>query len=138
MAKGRPDIFNTDQGARFTGPEFTERLQDAGAWIGMDGRDRAFDNIFVERLWRSVKYEEVYTRDYEDVFACIAGVRAWSLFYNDRRPYRAPGCKTPRQAYSEQLECYGGQPPPAYSPPGPPEFIALIDSRGARKKEAKA
>jgi len=111
IAKASPEIFNTDQGAQFTSREFTGKLQEAGVRISMDGRGRVFDNIFIERLWRSVKYEEVYIKDYHDVLACIAGLRAWFLLYNDRRPHQALGYKTPRQVYLAQPGASGGQPP---------------------------
>ena len=67
LARGRPEIFNTDQGAQFTSPAFTGRLLSAGVQISMDGRDRALDNVFVERLWRSVKHEDVYLQDYGEM-----------------------------------------------------------------------
>lgn len=99
LRMGKPGIFNTDQGSQFTSREFTGMLQQADVRISMDGKGRAFDNIFIERLWRSVKYEEVYTKDYEDVLACIEGLRTWFLLYNDRRPHQALGYQTPRQVY---------------------------------------
>ena len=111
LAKASPEIFNTDQGAQFTSREFTGKLREAGVRMSMDGRGRVFDNIFIERLWRSVKYEEVYIKEYDDVLACIAGLRAWFLLYNDRRPHQALGYKTPRQVYLAQPEPSGGQPP---------------------------
>jgi putative transposase len=99
LRMGKPGIFNTDQGSQFTSREFTGILQQAEVRISMDGKGRVFDNIFIERLWRSVKYEEVYTKDYEDVLACIDGLRTWFIFYNDRRPHQALGYQTPRQVY---------------------------------------
>jgi len=99
LSRGKPEIFNTDQGAQFTSREFTGILLDARARISMDGRGRAFDNIFIERLWRSVKYEEVYIKDYADVLACIEGLRRYFLLYNDQRLHQALGYKTPRQIY---------------------------------------
>lgn len=99
LGKGKPEIFNTDQGAQFTSREFTGMLKDAAVRISMDGRGRAFDNIFIERLWRSVKYEEVYIKDYADVLACIEGLRTYFLLYNDQRLHQALGYKTPRQIY---------------------------------------
>lgn len=99
LRMGKPGIFNTDQGSQFTSREFTGILQQAEVRVSMDGKGRAFDNIFIERLWRSVKYEEVYIKDYEDVLACIEGLRTWFLLYNDRRPHQALGYKTPRQVY---------------------------------------
>jgi putative transposase len=99
LCRDKPEIFNTDQGSQFTSREFTGMLQQAAVRISMDGKGRAFDNIFIERLWRSVKYEEVYTKDYENVLACVEGLRTWFLFYNDRRPHQALGYQTPRQVY---------------------------------------
>lgn len=102
LDKGTPVIFNTDQGSQFTSREFTSMLQNAGVRISMDGKGRVFDNIFIERLWRSVKYEEVYTKDYADVRACIEGLRSWFLLYNNQRPHQALGYKTPSELYLMQ------------------------------------
>jgi putative transposase len=77
LNKEKPEIFSTDQCSQFTSREFTSTLQQATVRISMDGRGRVFENIFSERLWRSVKYEEVYIKDYEDLTACIAGLRGW-------------------------------------------------------------
>lgn len=110
LRMGKPGIFNTDQGSQFTSREFTGMLQQAQVRISMDGKGRVFDNIFIERLWRSVKYEEVYTKDYEDVPACIDGLRTWFIFYNDRRPHQALGCQTPRQVYLALDCCLGASP----------------------------
>lgn len=99
LRRGKPEIFNSDQGAQFTSREFTGVLLDAGVHISMDGRGRAFDNIFIERLWRSVKYEEVYIKDYGNVLACIAGLRSYFLLYNDERLHESLGYKTPREVY---------------------------------------
>jgi len=96
---GKPEVFNSDQGAQFTSREFTGMLLGAGVRISMDGRGRVFDNIFIERLWRSVKYEEVYIKDYADVLACIEGLRAYFLLYNDHRLHQALGYKTPREVH---------------------------------------
>lgn len=102
LRKATPEIFNSDQGSQFTSIEFTERLRKAEVRISMDGRGRAFDNIFIERLWRSVKYEEVYIKDYEHVPACMAGLRDWFLFYNTERPHQALGYRTPQQVYMQR------------------------------------
>jgi putative transposase len=102
LEKGMPMIFNTDQGAQFTSGEFTSTLQNAGVRISMDGKGRVFDNIFIERLWRSLKYEEVYTKDYADVRACIEGLHSWFLLYNNQRPHQALGYKTPAEVYLSQ------------------------------------
>ncbi len=89
MATGRPEIFNTDQGAQFTSDAFTSLLRAAEVPISMDGRGRALDNVFVERLWRSVKYEEVYLKDYGSVPEVRAGLGRYFAFYNQERLSRA-------------------------------------------------
>ena len=95
---GRPEIFNTDQGAQFTSAAFTGRLDEAGIAISMDGRGRWLDNVFVERLWRSLKYEEVHLKAYADGREARAGIGAWIEFYNERRPHQALRNRTPMQA----------------------------------------
>jgi len=97
----RPEVFNTDQGCQFTSQSFTGRLEAAGVAISMDGRGRALDNVFVERLWRSVKYEEVYLRGYESVGESQAGLGSYFAFYNERRRHQALGYRTPREVYRE-------------------------------------
>jgi putative transposase len=99
LARGQPEIFNTDQGAQFTSPAFTGRLVAAGVPISMDGRGRALDNVFVERLWRSVKYEEVYLQDYGGMGDAQRGLGRYFRFYNEERPHQALGYRTPRCAY---------------------------------------
>lgn len=94
-----PEIFNTDQGAQFTSHEFTGRLQAADIAISMDGRGRALDNIFVERLWRSVKYEEVYLKDYGTVPEAIANLSHYFWFYNHERLHQSLGYRTPAALY---------------------------------------
>jgi putative transposase len=96
---GRPEIFNTDQGAQFTSQAFTERLRQGGVQISMDGRGRALDNVFVERLWRTVKYEEVYLREYNTVREAQQGLRCYFGFYNDERLHQALGYRTPAAVY---------------------------------------
>lgn len=96
---GRPEIFNTDQGAQFTSRAFTERLRQGGVQISMDGRGRALDNVFVERLWRTVKYEEVYLREYNTVREAQQGLRRYFGFYNDERLHQALGYRTPAAVY---------------------------------------
>ena len=86
---GRPEIFNTDQGSQFTSSGFTSVLQRTGVRISMDGRGRWLDNVFIERLWRSLKYEEVYLKDYADGREARAGIAAWIAFYNTTRPHQA-------------------------------------------------
>lgn len=96
---GTPAVFNTDQGVQFTSQSFTGRLLEAGIAISMDGRGRALDNIFVERLWRSVKYEEVYLNEYGSVPVGRRRLDAYFPFYNEERPHQALGYKTPAQVY---------------------------------------
>ncbi len=84
-----PRIFITDQGAQFTSAAFTGKLEAAGVAISMDGRGRFMDNILIERLWRSIKYEEVHLKAYADVREARAGIDAWMSFYNHRRPHQA-------------------------------------------------
>jgi putative transposase len=99
LARGRPTIFNTDQGSQFTSHAFTGRLQAAEIQISMDGRGRALDNIFVERLWRSVKYEEVYLKSYATVPAAIDGLAGYFHFYNQERLHQALAYRTPAAIY---------------------------------------
>lgn len=100
---GAPDIFNTDQGCQFTSQEFTGLLNDHGIQISMDGTGCWRDNVFVERLWRSVKYEEVYLRAYDSISAARQGVGQYLTFYNQTRPHRALDGKTPEQVYCDNL-----------------------------------
>jgi putative transposase len=100
---GKPEIFNTDQGCQFTSNEFTGVLEHCGITISMDGKGRCMDNIFVERLWRSLKYEEVYLNAYATVAEAKAGIGAWLSFYNDERQHQSLGYRTPRQIYQEGL-----------------------------------
>ena len=86
----RPEIFNTDQGAQFTSEVFTNRLEQRDITISMDGRGRAIDNIFIERLWRTVKYEEVYLKDYVDVLEAVSNLKSYFTFYNHERPHQSP------------------------------------------------
>jgi putative transposase len=97
----RPEVFNTDQGCQFTARSYTSRLAAAGVAISMDGRGRALDNVFIERLWRSVKYEEVYLRGYENVAAAQASLRSYFVFYNERRHHQSLGYRTPAEVYAE-------------------------------------
>lgn len=103
LRAGTPDIFNTDQGSQFTGTDFTERLLAAGVQISMDGRGRVFDNIFVERLWRTVKYENVFLSDYESVPALRAGLGDYFGFYNNERRHQSLSNRTPAEVYKERL-----------------------------------
>ena len=99
LRKGRPDIFNTDQGTQFTGKAFTGLLEQNGIRISMDGRGSYRDNLFIERLWRTVKYEEVYIHAYQDGRAARTGIRDYFWFYNTKRPHQALGYKTPAEEY---------------------------------------
>ena len=99
MRAARPQIFNTDQGVQFTCRDFTDRLRSAQIRISWDGRGRALDNIFVERLWRSVKYEEVYIKDYQTVSDARNGLSQYFQFYNYERYHQALDYKTPVSVY---------------------------------------
>jgi len=99
LTERRPRIFNTDQGAQFTSAAFTGVLEEAGVRISMDGRGRALDNVFVERLWRTVKYENVYVRNYETPLELEAGLQSYFQFYNARRPHSALAYRTPAEVY---------------------------------------
>ena len=99
LKTGRPEIFNSDQGAQFTSEVFTKRLEACGITISMDGRGRAMDNIFVERLWRSVKYEEVYLKDYEEVPEAVTNLGRYFNFYNYERPHQSLSYQTPASLY---------------------------------------
>ena len=99
LGKGRPEIFNTDQGSQFTDEDFTSVLRAHEVAISMDGRGRFSDNIFVERLWRSLKYEEVYLRAYESVAEARQGIASYFEFYNNERLHQALGYRTPRQVF---------------------------------------
>lgn len=96
----RPDIFNSDQGSQFTSTEFTGRLESAGVRISMDGRGRVWDNIMVERLWRTVKYEEVYLKGYQTVKEAKDGLARYFHFYNTERLHESLGYRTPKEVYS--------------------------------------
>ena len=100
---GKPGIFNTDQGSQFTSVAFTGLLQEQKIAISMDGRGAWRDNVFVERLWRSVKYEEVYLRAYDSVSDARASLGRYLDFYNSRRPHSSLGARTPEQAYLDHL-----------------------------------
>jgi len=105
---GAPEIFNTDQGTQFTSDAWIERLKTNGIEISMDGRGRCFDNIFIERLWRTVKHEEVYLHAYEDLGDAREHLKRYFDFYNDERPHRAHGGWSPSAAYHQSLqEQYG-------------------------------
>lgn len=94
-----PEIFNSDQGVQYTSEAFTGRLQMANIKISMDGRGRVFDNIFIERLWRTVKYEEVYIKDYQTVREAVSGLSNYFEFYNNERPHQSLNKRTPAEVY---------------------------------------
>jgi putative transposase len=96
---GRPEIFNTDQGVQFTSAAFLDELSNRGVRISMDGKGRFLDNIFIERLWRSLKYEEVYIKAYGSVAEARQGIGAWFGFYNGKRPHQALDYRTPRAVH---------------------------------------
>ena len=104
LTRRQPEIFNSDQGGQFTSPAFTGRLEQAQVRISMDGRGRTFDNIFVERLWRTVKYEDIYLKAYPTVPELYQGLRGYFEFYNQARPHQGLNYQTPAAVYA------GGQP----------------------------
>ena len=99
LRTGCPEVFNTDQGAQFTAEAFTGRLLSAGVAVSMDGRGRALDNVFVERLWRTVKYEDIYIRGYETVAGLLQGLLQYFAFYNQERLHQSLGYETPAEVY---------------------------------------
>lgn len=102
LGLGQPDIFNTDQGVQFTSDDFTGQLESAKVTISMDGKGRCFDNIFTERLWRTVKYEEVYLKDYADPEAAQRNLREYFAFYNGERLHQSLDYRTPAQVHLAQ------------------------------------
>jgi putative transposase len=101
LGQGRPEVFNTDQGVQFTAEAFTSRLLLAGVAVSMDGKGRCLDNVFVERLWRSVKYEEIYLRCHETVPQLSQGLSRYFAFYNEERPHQSLDYRTPGEVYRE-------------------------------------
>ncbi len=101
LRTGKPEIFNTDQGVQYTARSFTSRLESADVLVSMDGKGRALDNVFVERLWRSLKYEEVYLKDYRSVAELVIGLTNWFQFYNHERPHQSLEYQTPADVYQE-------------------------------------
>jgi putative transposase len=99
LTRGKPEIFNTDRGSQFTSREYTCRLEEAGIAVSRDGRGRALDNVFVERLWRSVKYEDIYIKDYELVPELVSGLTAYFRFYDEERPHQSLDYRTPGEVY---------------------------------------
>jgi len=101
---GRPEIFNTDQGSQFTSAAFTGALTAAGIQISMDGRGRWMDNVFIERLWRSLKHEDIYLKGYADGLEAKDGIAAWMKFYNNQRLHQALGYQTPMAIWREGMK----------------------------------
>ncbi len=101
LSRGRPEIFNTDQGSQFTSDSFTGPLKEHGVAISMDGRGRCLDNVFTERLWRSVKYEEVYLKDYQEWAEAQRGLGRYFRHYNHERPHQALEYRTPAEVYRQ-------------------------------------
>ena len=99
LTVGKPKIFNSDQGVQYTSEKFIQILRENDIEISMDSRGRVFDNIFTERLWRSLKYEEVYIKDYSDVREAKEGIESYFKFYNNERPHQSLGYKTPYEVY---------------------------------------
>jgi putative transposase len=118
LASGQPEIFNTDQGSQFTAAAFTGRLEKCGVAISMDGRGRALDNVFVERLWRSVKYEEVYLRDYADAWEAERSLDRYFQFYCQRRIHQALDYRTPLEVYRADIRAMQ-----------PPRSTVLVETR---------
>lgn len=101
---GRPEIFNTDQGVQYTSNDFTSTVLDNNVLLSMDGKGRCMNNIFIERLWRSVKYEEVYLKDYDSVSDLVKSLKVYFDFYNNERPHAGLGDMTPAEIYWEWME----------------------------------
>jgi putative transposase len=99
LEHGKPEIFNTDQGCQFTSESFTGRLKKAGIQISMDGRGRVFDNILIERLWRTLKYQDIYIKDYKTVMELSVGLDAYFQFYNNEKPHQSLENRTPSMVY---------------------------------------
>ena len=108
LRKGRPEIFNTDQGSQFTSEAYTGLLEQHGIRISMDGKGSYNDNLFIERLWRTVKYEEVYLKAYQDGREARDGLWQYFRFYDDDRPHQALGYRTPAEVYSNPVESLSG------------------------------
>src|SRR3712207_5643466 len=99
LGRGTPEVFNTDQGVQFTAQAWAGRLESAGVAVSMDGKGRCLDNVFVERLWRTVKYEDIYIKGYETVPALSAGLADYFPFYNEQRPHQSLNYRTPAEVY---------------------------------------
>jgi putative transposase len=101
LSRGKPEVFNTDQGVQFTAQAWTSRLETAGVAVSMDGRGRCLDNVFVERLWRSVKYEDIYLRGYDTVQELQQGLGRYFSYYNEKRLHQSLDYRTPADVYQE-------------------------------------
>ena len=101
LSTGQPDVFNTDQGVQFTAAAWTSRLERAGVAVSMDGKGRWADNVWVERLWRTVKYEDIYLKRYEVVPDLQAGLKTYFPFYNEERPHQSLDDRTPAEVYGQ-------------------------------------
>jgi putative transposase len=121
LARATPEICNSDQGSHFTSPQYLELLTGAAVRISMDGKGRALDNVFTERLWRSVKYEEVYLRDYASPKEARRGLERYFAYYNQERPHQALGYRTPAAMYAVKR---------------PATEAASDDERSEQRKEA--
>ncbi len=107
LSRGQPEVFNTDQGSQFTSEQYVNRLLDRSVAVSMDGRGRALDNVFIERLWRSVKYQEIYLREYETVADVEEGLRLYFEKYNHERPHQSLDNLTPAKVYEWGVEVRG-------------------------------
>ena len=101
LGRGKPEVFNTDQGSQFTARAWTGRLEAAGVAVSMDGKGRCLDNVFVERLWRSLKYEDIFPRGYQGVPELLHGLGVYFPYYNDERRHQSLGYRTPAEVYRE-------------------------------------
>ena len=108
LSRGKPEIFNTDQGSQFTGEVFTKVLEQNGIRISMDGKGSYNDNLFIERLWRTVKYEEVYLRAYQDGREARQSLGSYFRFYNTGRPHQSLAYRTPAEVYDSMESINGG------------------------------
>src|SRR5206468_392571 len=109
LGRRAPAVANSDQGAQFTSAEYIEAVESSEVRVSMDGRGRCLDNVFIERLWRSLKYEDIYLRDYESGPTLVRGVGKWFRHYNDCRPHQGLGYSTPGELYRNP-ESHGAQP----------------------------
>jgi putative transposase len=105
LREEKPEVFNTDQGAQFTARAFTSVVEEARVQISMDGKGRALDNVFVERLWRSVKYEDIYLNNYSNVVDLEMGLQRYFRFYNHQRVHQSLGYRTPAEVHFEYGKC---------------------------------